>query len=158
MARLFPCDLAQRAAYDDSLPPEVQLYATMTSVQIAANCLYGGFLLMEQHPHAAGLDALRFTEAGRYLAVPASVCAGTLEHLRVALSAGGEPCIPALWRATCHLSELLARSGLHLLCVGAVGRPASIGMPSPLLPPPGHPQGPWPGWEAWLRAWAGRLA
>lgn len=149
--------ISRRAASDRTLSPHAQLYAAMTSVQIAANCLTHGFTLMAEHRHATGLDAARFREAGDYLAVPAGVCAGMLEHLRVVLASVGDPAVCPVWRGAVHLTELLARASLHLLCVGAVGRPASTGLPSALLPPAGREPGPWPGWDRWLREWAGRF-
>lgn len=147
-------DLGHEAAARDDLSPEAQVFALMNSLQLTANSLYGTALLLVRHAQPADPARLRLAAAASFFAVPAALVASHLETATALQRVAGAAGVPISTRALCHLGDLLARSALHLLCVGATGQPASTGLPSPLLPPPGQEQGPWPGFEGWRLGWS----
>lgn len=149
-------DIALEAWQQDDLTPEAHTFALLTSLHITANSLYGACLLLSRIPHASGLDQQKLAVAGDYFAAPAMLVASHLESAQFYQRLLGGPGVAFSSQRLCHLGELLARVALHLLCVGAAGRPASIGLPSALLPAPGEEPGPWPGFDRWKEGW-GRI-
>lgn len=145
--------IAHEARANDDLTPEAHIFALMTALHITANSLYGTCILLERLPHASGTDQRKLAVAGNYFAVPAMLVASHLDSATATQRLLGARGVALSTQRLCHLGELLSRVVLHLLCVGAAGQPASMGLPSALLPRPGEEAGPWPGFEIWRRGW-----